>query len=186
MIRVYIGNCGSTYKEQHAAAYEMLFESIKKLYGFSVSFKDISRTEKGKPYFPDIPVSFNISHCKGFAAAAVTERENGEVGTDCENIRICRQNTAARAFTPAERQFILSSSDINLTYTKLWTLKESYVKYTGTGLAGHMQDISFSLDGDTVISSEKSAEFFTRMTDNGTIISLCCRKGQTAEFYFKR
>lgn len=182
MIKVFIRKCGSTYNEQHTAAYEMLFDAVKKLYGVNASFEDIAVAERGKPYFKDIPLSFNISHSKELAAAAVTEKEYGEVGVDCENIRICRKNTAARVFSPEERQLILNSSDINLAYTKLWTLKEAYVKYTGTGLAGHMRDIVFSCEDGEIMSSDSSVSLFTRVNDGLTAVSLCCRKGLTAEF----
>lgn len=182
MIKVFIRACGDTYGEQHRAAYEMLFDAVKKLYGVNASFDDILISERGKPYFKDIPVSFNISHCKGFAVSAVTESENGEVGVDCENIRICRKNTAARVFSPKERQLIMNSPDINLVYTELWTLKEAYVKYTGTGLAGHMRDISFSYKNGKIVSSDSEVGLFTRINDDLNVVSLCCRSDQTAEF----
>lgn len=182
MIKVFIKACGDTYGEQHSAAYEMLFDVIKQLYGVNASFDDILTSERGKPYFKDIPLSFNISHSKGIAVSAVTERENGEVGVDCENIRIYRRNTAARVFSPEERQLIMDSSDINLAYTKLWTLKEAYVKYTGTGLAGHMRDISFSYNNGEILSSDSTAALFTWVNDGVTAVSLCCRRDQTAEF----
>lgn len=182
MIKVFIRACGDTCGEQHSAAYEMLFDVIKQLYGVNASFDDILTSERGKPYFKDIPLSFNISHSKGIAVSAVTESENGEVGVDCENIRIYRRNTAARVFSPEERQLIMDSSDINLAYTKLWTLKEAYVKYTGTGLAGHMRDISFSYNNGEILSSDSTAALFTRVNDGVTAVSLCCRRDQTAEF----
>lgn len=182
MIKVFIRACGDTYREQHSAAYEMLFDALKKLYGVNASFDGILTSERGKPYFKDIPLSFNISHSKGIAVTAVTERVNGEVGVDCENIRICRRNTAARVFSPEERQLILNSPDINLAYTKLWTLKEAYVKYTGTGLAGHMRDISFSYNNGEIVSSDSEARLFTRISDDLTAVSLCCRRDQSAEF----
>ncbi|MGN0692930.1 MAG: hypothetical protein ACI4K7_11325, partial [Oscillospiraceae bacterium] len=67
MIQIFIAKCGNTHSEQHDTAYRLLFEKTEELFGYSADIKDIAFSDKGKPYFKDIPVEFNISHCRGYA-----------------------------------------------------------------------------------------------------------------------
>ncbi|MDR3149714.1 MAG: 4'-phosphopantetheinyl transferase superfamily protein [Oscillospiraceae bacterium] len=89
----------------------------------------ILRSQHGKPYLADTPeLHFNISHTKGYAAIAVSDRE---VGIDVElyerlvNVRD-PDRFARRVFHPDE---IISG----LSLAELWTRKEAYLKMLGTG-----------------------------------------------------
>lgn len=181
MIRVYIAKCGNTHSEQHDTAYRLLFEKTEELFGCAAGFEDIARTEKGKPYYKTIPAEFSISHCKGYAVCALCGKDEGAVGADCENVRQFRAAVMKRIFSEEEKLMIMNSNAPDLLCTKLWTLKESYVKYTGTGLAGHMQDLSFRFDGDNILS-EPPFGFHSEMIDDRTVVTLCCNIGAEAEF----
>ncbi|MGN1417194.1 MAG: 4'-phosphopantetheinyl transferase family protein [Oscillospiraceae bacterium] len=181
MIRVFIEKCGNTHSEQHDTAYRLLFDKTEELFGYSADFDDISVMDKGKPYFSDIPVEFSISHCKGYAVCAFCGRDEGSVGVDCEIIRPFREASMGRIFSAYEMEMIKNSDSPDLLCTRLWTLKECYVKYTGTGLAGHMRERSFSFDGDRVLSDGDSV-FISKLIGDSAVVSLCCVKGSSAEF----
>lgn len=175
MIRIFITETGNGYKEQHEAAYKLLFDGIKQLWGISASEEDILKGGRGKPYFREgIPVSFGISHCKGYAACAVCAAGYGDIGFDMECIREYRERTADKVFSPEEHEHILESDNTDLAYTVMWTLKESYVKYTGTGLSGHFSDVHFRLSEEG-ICSDSELHFFSLYKDM-PIITLCSEK----------
>lgn len=182
MIRVYIRKCGNTHSEQHETAYGLLFDKTRELFGYDADCKDISFTDKGKPYYADIPVEFNISHCKGYAVCAVCGKDEGSIGVDCEIIRPFKEASMRRIFSEKEKAMIRESDTPDLLCTKLWTLKESYVKYTGTGLACHMQDISFDFDGERILS-DTTLDFQCRTLGNSALVTLCSACG-AAEFIF--
>ncbi len=177
MIKVYLKSCGNDHASQHTAAYELLFGAAEKYHGIKASEKDILIAEKGKPYFAEIPISFSISHCKGLAVCAVCSADEGEVGVDCERLRSFRAAVSGRVFTESERALINSSSNKEQCAVTLWTLKESYVKYTGTGLAGHTKDIEFSLKDGKVLSDKKDLSFYTCTVEGIYTVSLCCKCG---------
>ena len=88
--------------------------------------------EHGKPYNVNCEeVFFNISHCNEAVAVAVS---GSEVGIDVEGRRRYSDNLLQRAFSVEEQSVILSSDDPQKEFACLWTRKEAWFKYTGTGI----------------------------------------------------
>ncbi|MBR3631299.1 MAG: 4'-phosphopantetheinyl transferase superfamily protein [Oscillospiraceae bacterium] len=160
---------GETEREQHAAAYAMLREMLRHRYGLD-ELPEILRTERGKPYFPAHPeIRFSISHCRGLAVCLLSDRE---CGVDAEGRRPLREKVAARVFTPEEQAALRRAADPDMLFTRLWTLKEAYVKAIGIGVSYPMQELCFSLAGDTVQSNRTDAAFFHFMPE-GFAVSVC-------------
>jgi len=80
---------------------------------------------------------FNLSHCAGMVVCSFAYGR--EVGIDCEDVYARRRITsiAKRFFTPAETAALLSLPEEAhaLTFSRLWTLKEAYVKARGLGIS---------------------------------------------------
>lgn len=94
------------------------------------------RGEHGKPFIVDsaIPVFFNLSHSGDYIVCAISD---SEVGIDIEKVTTARMNVARRFFHPAELWELETATaehldDLFFTY---WAVKESYLKYIGTGLS---------------------------------------------------
>jgi len=90
---------------------------------------------------------FSVAHCDGVVAVAVRARQGSEdereIGCDVERaerrIESDIAKFSARWFSGNEREMLESIDDVNakaLTFMKLWTLKEAYVKALGLGIAG--------------------------------------------------
>lgn len=102
----------------------------------------ICRHPKGKPYSPDSRFFFNWAHSGAWVLAGVGP---SAIGVDVESAR--REKSwhavAERFFREEEKKKIAAASkeargDLFLRY---WTMKESYLKYTGEGLAGGIKDV---------------------------------------------
>lgn len=94
--------------------------------------KPWSYNEYGKPFLPDGPY-FSLSHCKtGIAVAMDTQ----PIGIDIESYRDVSPELIEHTMNQAEQNLINDSDDPIRTFTELWTRKEAYVKYLGTGIAG--------------------------------------------------
>ena len=91
-----------------------------------------SYNEFGKPYLPNGPY-FSLSHCKNGIAVAM---DTQPIGIDIESYRPVSQELIAYTMSQAEQDQINASDDPIKTFTELWTRKEAYVKYLGTGIAG--------------------------------------------------
>jgi len=116
--------------------------------------------EKGKPEIvnPPLPLRFNISHTKGLIICVVT-LEN-DIGCDVENTT--RSNDVipivSRYFSAIETKelFSLPKEQQRHRFFDYWTLKESYIKAWGLGLAIPLKDFSLNINDALV---EKTAQF---------------------------
>jgi len=105
--------------------------------------------EHNKPYVAaDLPrLEFNLTHTDGLCAIVITA--GARCGVDVENVR--RQNNieavAQKMFTGQELAFMSAEqASLRDRFFSLWTLRESFVKATGTGLAGNSAGFHFELD----------------------------------------
>lgn len=96
------------------------------------------------PGVPDL--RFNISHTNGLIGCAVTIGR--EVGIDVEHIgRHLTHDVAGRHFAPSEVAELraLPAEQQPTVFFDYWTLKESYIKARGFGLALPLGDFAFTL-----------------------------------------
>ena len=100
--------------------------------------------EWGKPEFVS-GGCFSLSHAKTMAVAAICDRP---VGVDVETIRPRSPRLYARVLSQEEQAALHMEEDQTLTFLRFWTLKEAYLKWTGTGLQKMPNDLTFYLDGD--------------------------------------
>ncbi len=110
---------------------------------------------RGKPALAstntDSMLQFNLSHSNGLALYAVTR--DRQIGIDLEYIRPISdiEQLTKRFFSPSEYSVIrsLPKNEQQVTFFKIWTCKEAYLKATGEGLA-QLQQVEVSLtDGET-------------------------------------
>lgn len=103
---------------------------------------------QGKPKVSGAPgLHFNISHCDGLVACAVSHAV--EIGIDVECLqRVAPLELAASHFARAEHALLMGMSDQQrpLGFFRLWTLKEVYIKATGLGLAQTLRDFAIAFD----------------------------------------
>lgn len=117
-------------------------------YGFWDSFsipyrkEEILKGEYGKPLSTREGIYFNISHGHRIVALACAEVP---VGIDVESPRRVTENAMKRSCSDREWEWILSSGNQQEDFLRLWTLKESYVKMTGTGLRMAPGEIEFRM-----------------------------------------
>ncbi len=97
----------------------------------SADFSRIQKTSSGKPFFPGAGgVHFSVSHTKGLWVCALHDRP---VGLDAELIREGDYvHIGKRFFHPEDYAWLEGKPEAE--FFKIWTAKESYVKYTGTGI----------------------------------------------------
>ncbi len=98
-------------------------------------------------------ISFNISHTDGLIVLGVTRRH--ALGVDAESLRTRERpiELADRFFAPEEAQALrlLPGQQQGRRFYEYWTLKESYIKARGKGLALPLDRFCFTL-------SERSVE----------------------------
>ena len=106
-------------------------------------------TDHGRPEIASPPskIRFNLSHTKGLIVCLVSL--DREVGVDVESLdRATRWGDLAnRFFAPREAAALrgLEASERPIRFLEYWTLKESYIKARGLGLAIPLTGFSFDL-----------------------------------------
>lgn len=108
--------------------------------------------EHGRPELDprhDLPLRFNLSHTDGLAACAVTAGADVGVDVEATNGRVATLEVAGRFFSPAEAADLrgLEGDDLLRRFFTYWTLKESYIKARGLGLALPLEGFSFDVSG---------------------------------------
>ncbi len=98
------------------------------------SLPPIAFLEKGKPYFTEGELHFNISHSGRIALCALSDRP---IGADIEPIKKefakREEDIARRFFTESERRFLAAAPDKGKAFTEIWVRKEALVKRSGEG-----------------------------------------------------
>jgi len=137
------------HKREQALAYAMLCRALregfdgeqgvvrcgKELFsaGIGMDRLPLWRVEEhGKPFLTNYEgVYFNISHCSRAVAVAMSYRD---VGVDVEGRRRFSDGLLTRSMSEAEQEEVRSSADPEATFARLWTRKEAYFKWLGTGI----------------------------------------------------
>lgn len=157
------------HKLQHETAVLMLCEAVFSEYGIRLAKDCLSYTAKGKPYFKEFPnIHFSLAHSGEYAAAALSDRP---CGIDIERIGKVNKRLIPRICTEKEKIFLEQSENIQKSLTQLWTLKESYVKAIGEGIAFGLKNIEFNTENGHISSNKEAAYSSFQFED--FIISYC-------------
>ncbi len=105
-----------------------------------------STKANGKPFFTDYSnLYFNASHSGNVAVCVFSD---GEIGCDVQKLTNANKNIAKRYFTQYEYDFIFNSLNSNEAFTRIWSIKEAFLKLEGTGLGGGLSNINVMIDED--------------------------------------
>jgi len=110
--------------------------------------------EFGKPRIKGVDnFSYNLSHSGDWVVIAYSDSQ-AEIGVDIEKICIEEEDMPINMFTRVERAHINSAvgkERVN-RFIEMWALKESYVKYIGTGLSTDLNSFSILIEDEIKIS----------------------------------
>lgn len=109
---------------------------------------------------------YNLSHS---GKRVVIAYGDSPVGADVQQMHMDagKEALAKRFFTKEERAYVFECPKLTETrFYQVWTGKESYLKYLGTGLKK-------SLDSFSILSPEISSMLKVRYLEDGYCVSLC-------------
>lgn len=164
-------------KKRSLGAGLLLLDILAKEYGYDYEFicDKLTKTESGKPYLTDGNVRFSLSHSGDYIAVAVGKHE---VGVDVERIRKLNEKVMDRCFTDNEKKTVGKNDE---EYTTVWTLKESYVKLTGTGITSDLKKYNTEYNGQKKYYCNMLAAFFANFKIEDYCFSICSNN----EFEYK-
>jgi 4'-phosphopantetheinyl transferase len=132
----------------------------------------ILRRKRGKPFFETLALEFSVSHTKDLWVCAM---DLEPMGVDIQEIRTSKQEKIMnRYYTQEEKQYVKEAGQVG--FFQIWTRKEAYVKFLGTGLSKDLRDFS------TLTSREVDfIDFDIRQGIKGS----CCAQGKK-ELWIRR
>ena len=137
--------------------------------------------ETGKLFFPDPEEHFCFSYCDGLAFCAVSD---ACVGLDAEKVRFVSANAISRILSREEWLHYARSTDPAETFMQLWTLKEAYCKYTGTGIGtASLKECSFDLSGDRPVLRGHPELYFWSRVIGDVALAVCTDHAHRPELY---
>lgn len=99
---------------------------------------EIIRTEKGKPFFADIPLEFSLTHSGQLLMCMVGETP---CGLDLQEVKPCDfEKLSARFFTPEEAHYVKLWGEEG--FFDIWVRKEAFCKCTGQGFFSDMPSVA--------------------------------------------
>ena len=122
------------------------------LFGSTIYGRPVIRQEIGRIY------TFSLSHTRTAAACVVSAKPHMGVGVDIEGMFSCPLEPLIEehVLTEEEMESLVgcASGERARLHTKLWTLKEAWLKATGLGLNLPMGRAGFRLDGSLSENAE--------------------------------
>ncbi len=145
----------------------LLLDNMLAKYGLRERDMRYIEGEHGKPAIEGYPeLHFSLSHSGNFVACAIGEMP---VGVDVQTIVTARDSLVNYTTSESEKaklQSLEAPAERNAYFTQLWTLKECYVKATGTGLGHDFPSFEIVANEVKALSSlVPPARFFTFSLD---------------------
>lgn len=124
---------------------------LNHLWGLQKDDYRLVKGEHGKPYIEANRQKgyFNLSHSGDYIVAAFSPVE---VGVDIERKNKARLEVARRFFHPAEIALLesLTVEEQDDLFFRYWSVKESFLKYTGSGLSSPLSGFEVRFDDDRI------------------------------------
>lgn len=146
-------------------SYEMLLQLLASAPYTLHSTPTFDYNEYGAPSIKNGPY-FSISHCKSGIAVAVS---NQPIGIDIEVVRSLKVDLVKKTMDSLEQEAILSASQPDWAFTRLWTRKEAFLKMKGTGIINDLH---------AALADSNGAKFM--QIDNTSHNYTCCIVSQKA------
>lgn len=142
-----IASCELAGRSAHAAGRQLLSDLYRQETGEDLP--EIRTTDRGKPYFPESPWHFSISHTPRHAFCVLSKNN---VAIDAEETdRKVPLKLAEKILSPAEKQQFDAAENREQAFLVFWVLKEAEAKLSGEGLRIYPNHTNFSLDDPRVM-----------------------------------
>lgn len=141
--------------------------------------RTISYGRHGKPFLPSgAGLFFSLAHAGGWTFCAVAD---AELGLDAEAVTRCDDGICDLYFTKKERGYLRAAAPEcrDRLFIKIWTLKESRLKYWGTGFFKPPQSFGVprgALKGACFYDKENDCSFAGLTFPPDILLSLCTKK----------
>ena len=147
---------------------------LNKLFGLREKEMQYGFSGNGRPFLKNRPdIYFSVSHSGTKAVAAFSD---AEIGADIEKIKNADLKIAKRFFDEKEYDYLNSITDSEkqtAEFYRLWTMKESYMKFTGLGMKLPLDSFCIEFNENRAFCGE--TVFYEHDGISGYRLSVCSR-----------
>lgn len=131
---------------------------------YDVNILNIGKDKYGRPYFINHgEIDMSISHTDGMIAVAVSRGK--KIGIDVEKVHRINKKIVDKYYLESEKKMIYDGNqDYETGVIIIWTKKEAYSKYIGTGLTRELLKTDLTKRSDVSFFLERQKSY---------IISIC-------------
>lgn len=119
----------------------------------------------GKPYLTDYPgIHFNLSHSGEYVCCAVADFE---VGVDVQQHQTVKVGVANRFFSVEDNRLLagLTGAEKEEWFFRIWSIRESYVKFTGKGLGQGLANFEIDWKNQMIRDTGNPSAYFAEKRD---------------------
>ena len=139
---------------------------------------------QGKPYLKDYKnLYFNLSHSGTVVACLVSGQE---VGLDVQQYVTVKEGLAKRFFTKEEcatLESVEGHTQYEQLFFELWSIKESYIKYTGQGMKQGIDTFTIDKEKEQIKDHDETVSYQVIKIDKlpEYAISACMKQKEAIE-----
>lgn len=153
--------------QKHSFLINILINNLNEYFNINILKDDIIYDKNGKPYIKNNQKKISFSYSNELAIVGISDYN---LGIDVEKIKKYDEKIVKRIYSKSEFDFINNSNNKNYEFTKLWTYKEAFVKFKGTGIDKNFRRLNF-IDNN----SYKYDTFFKTINYTNYIITVCSK-----------
>lgn len=150
--------------------------------GLLFRLNEIQYEKHGKPYIDAENFYFSLSHSETYAICAYS---NNDLGVDLQKIKPALPKSTQKILSVDEKEYLLTLNEKEHVafFYRVWSMKESLIKWDGRGLRLPLTELSF-IQGKKIVDSlifEKKTLFFTEseLLFPDYALCICTEKKQT-------
>lgn len=123
------------FTKENTTSKDLLKDVLKN--ELNITNYELTFNKYNKPYLKNRNIYFNISHDKNTTVLVTSDKE---IGVDIEYYTY-KESVMKKYYNEFEQQEIINSNNKEYEFTRIWVMKESFVKMKGQGISYGLQNV---------------------------------------------
>lgn len=123
------------FTKENTTSKDLLKDVLKN--ELNITNYELTFNKYNKPYLKNRNIYFNISHDKNTTVLVTSDKE---IGVDIEYYTY-KESVMKRYYNEFEQQEIINSNNKEYEFTRIWVMKEAFVKMKGQGISYGLQNV---------------------------------------------
>ena len=123
------------FTKENTTSKDLLKDVLKN--ELNITNYELTFNKYNKPYLKNRNIYFNISHDKNTTVLVISDKE---IGVDIEYYTY-KESVMKKYYNEFEQQEIINSNNKEYEFTRIWVMKEAFVKMKGQGISYGLQNV---------------------------------------------